>query len=106
MNDFESSAGPGWNPGIPLSKTNPTDSNPALYHTQFLGDFGGTDQVAFQLALPQHVSSVTLSFDVYLLRTWDGDDPTPIANPRPGEPDKLGGPDIFGYRYNGNTLLA
>jgi hypothetical protein len=104
--------GPEWSMGaisgsaLPLSKTNAADSNPALLHTQFLGDFGGKDDVKLKLKLPQNVAAVTLSFDVYMLRTWDGNDPTPIANARAGEPDKLGGPDIFGYGYNGNTLLA
>jgi hypothetical protein len=90
---------------LPLSQTNPGSTDPSLLHTQFLGDFGGTDNVALHLTLPQHVSSVTLSFDVYMLRTWDGNDRTPIANPRPNEPDMLGGPDIFGYKVNGNTVF-
>jgi hypothetical protein len=77
-----------------------------LLHTQFLGDFGGNDQVNLHLTLPQHVATVTLSFDVYLLRTWDGNDPKPILNARPGEPTTLGGPDIFGYGYNTTTLLS
>jgi hypothetical protein len=113
--DFEASqnpVGPEWSMGaisgsaLPLSRTNAADSNPALLHTHFLGDFGGKDDVKLKLKLPQNVGAVTLSFDVYLLRTWDGNDPTPIAHARSGEPDKLGGPDIFGYGYNGNTLLA
>jgi hypothetical protein len=97
--------GPGWDPSLPLSKTNSGDPNPALFHTQFLGDFGGTDRVQLHLNLPQKVSTITLSFDVLLLRTWDGNDPTPIQNPRPGEPTTIGGPDIFGYGYNNTTVL-
>jgi hypothetical protein len=91
---------------LPLSQTNPGPTNPSLLQTQFLGDFGGTDDVKLHLTLPQNISSVTLSFDVYMLRTWDGNDPKPIANPRPGEPDKLGGPDIFGYKVNDNTIFS
>jgi hypothetical protein len=104
--------GPEWSIGnlsgsaLPLSLTNSADSNPSLLHTHFLGDFGGTDEVKLHLTLPQNVSSVTLSFDAYLLRTWDGNDPTPITNARAGEPTTLGGPDIFGYGVNGNTLLS
>ena len=110
-NNFDASSNPigaGWDPSLPLSRTNtasPFDTDPSRLHTQFLGDFGGQDQVHLHLALPQNVSSVTLSFDVYLLRTWDGEDPRPIANHRPGEPAALGGPDVFGYGYNGNTVL-
>jgi len=111
QNDFDASSdpiGPGWDPSLTLSRTNslpPFNSDSSRLHTQFLGDFGGNDKVHLHLALPQNVSSVTLSFDVYLLRTWDGEDPRAIPNHRPGEPATLGGPDVFGYGYNSNTLL-
>jgi hypothetical protein len=91
---------------LPVGTTNQGNADPTLLHTRFLGDFGGNDQVNLHLTLPQHVATVTLSFDVYLVRTWDGNDPQPILNARPGEPTTLGGPDIFGYGYNTTTLLA
>ena len=91
-----------------LLQTHPTPAGPsqtALSSTGFLGEFGGNDQIHLNLDLPQHVASVRLTFDAYLLRTWDGNDPTPIQNPRPGEPAALGGPDRFNFGYNGNRIL-
>jgi len=91
---------------LPRLTTNKGSADPTLLQTQFLGDFGGNDQVNLHLSLPQKVATVTLSFDVYMLRTWDGNDPKEILNARPGEPTHIGGPDIFGYGYNTTTLLA
>ena len=76
----------------------PSSGNP------FLGEFGGGqteqgaplqgDVVKLNSNLPKDTVSVVLDFDVYLLRTWDGQDVP------------FGGPDTFGYGYNNTTLMS
>ena len=84
--------------------------------TKFLGEFGGgnpdplvvgpgrpfsspppaSDLIRFDVNLSsvQNLAKVQLSFDLYLLRTWDGSD------------EEYGGPDTFGYGYNNNEILS
>lgn len=81
-------------------------SEPVLNPTRFLGEFGGAqdaqdppnplpgDMVQLHLTLPSNTASVSLDFDVYMLRTWDGVGVT------------YAGPDTFGYGYNNRTLLS
>lgn len=75
---------------------------PASVPKNFLGEFGGAqmvdsaghlqpttgDVVKLTLTLPQNTATVSLSFDLYLLRTWDG-----------GTSSTFGGPDTFVYGY-------
>lgn len=84
-----------------IEATNPTAAS-GLSPTHFLGEFGGAqttdsaghlqpitgDVVKLKLTLPKRTAVVNLSFDLYLLRTWDG-----------GIGD-FAGPDVFGYGYN------
>jgi hypothetical protein len=98
---FESGTiGPQWNfsgvqYGTPaILTTAPPDGSKG---NPFLGEFGGAqdaqgaslpgDVVQLKLTLPSYTASVALDFDVYLLRTWDGQG-VPFA-----------GPDTFGYGY-------
>ena len=83
-----------------IESTSPTAAS-HLSPTKFLGEFGGAqttdsaghlqpatgDVVKLNLTLPHDTATVSVSFDLYLLRTWDGG----IGN--------FGGPDVFGYGY-------
>jgi len=62
-------------------------SDASRLHTTFLGEFGGDDTVELTVKLPANTASVNLSFDAYLLRTWDGIN------------GDFSGPDNFGYGY-------
>jgi hypothetical protein len=64
-----------------------------LTATTFLAEFGGNDVARLNLDLPEQTAFVRLTFDAYLLRTWDGFDPN------------FGGPDTFGYGVEGQTPL-
>ena len=60
----------------------------------FLGEFGGNDQVRLHLNnLPTGALSISIAFDVYLLRSWDG------------MSAQYSGDDLFGFGYNGTKLL-
>ena len=64
-NDFEGAVGPEW------SNTS-VDTTPS--GRKFLGQFGN-DTVRLALSgLPAH-ASLTISFDLYIIRTWDGNGP-------------------------------
>lgn len=60
----------------------------------FLGELGGNDVLSLTLGgLPAGPLYVSIAFDAYLLRSWDGESVTY-------------GPDTFGFGYNNATLLA
>jgi hypothetical protein len=61
-NDFEGTVGPEW------SKTS-VDVTPGGRH--FLGQFGNDTLTLTLACLPAHVQA-TLSFDLYVIRSWDG----------------------------------
>jgi hypothetical protein len=59
--------------------------------TRFLGQFG-TESVKLTLdKLPPH-KTVTVQFDLYILKTWDGDEP-------------VSGPDIWGLKPDDGAAL-
>lgn len=65
--DFESGAGPEWSPA--LTETTPgTVSHPA---DRFLGRLGNGSATFSLTGLPSH-SEVTVSFSLYVVRSWDG----------------------------------
>ena len=65
----------------------------------FLGEFGGNDEVRLHLAsLPTGMLSISIAFDLYLLRSWDGMSGGNIAA-------QYSGDDIFGFGYNDTRLL-
>jgi len=72
-NDFSSGAGSAW------SNTSTSD---APNGQSFLGQFGNTNTTLTLDGLAAH-NSVTISFDLYVIRSWDGNS---YAN----------GPDIWG----------
>ena len=99
--------GPEWDfsgvhTGTPVIETTSPTVASGLSPTHFLGEFGGAqttdssgnvqpttgDVVRLKLTLPKNTATVNLSFDLYLLRTWDGG----IGS--------FAGPDVFGYGYN------
>lgn len=62
--------------------------------TGFLGEFGGNDEVKLRLAnLPTGMLSISIAFDLYLLRSWDGTSA------------QYSGDDVFGFGYSGTSLL-
>jgi Leucine-rich repeat (LRR) protein len=91
FNDFEEQVGPEWSAGI-------TDITP-VGDRRFLGQFGN-DMVTLTLAdLPPH-SNVRLSFDLFVLRSWDGD-----AGPVPEEFVQGDGPDIWSVTVENDPPL-
>jgi serine/threonine protein kinase len=86
VNDFEGSAGPEWS-------KNKTSRSPT--GRSFLGDFGNETVRLTLQNLPSH-STVRLSFDLYILRSWDGN----------GPPQNTNGPDLWTLDVPGiRTLL-
>lgn len=70
-NDFEGAVGPEWS-------VNRTDITPS--GRRFLGLFGDASTSLTLTGLPAH-GFVTVSFDLYLVGTWDGNAPIPAAGP-------------------------
>jgi hypothetical protein len=65
----------------------------------FLGEFGGNDEVRLRLAnLPTGVLSISIAFDLYLLRSWDGMSGGDTSA-------QYSGDDVFGFGYNDTHLL-
>ena len=82
-NDFEVGVGPEWS----FASTTQSPSG-----RRFLGEVGSQPVGLTLSALPAH-NAVTVSFDVYAIRSWDGNDPT-------------WGPDIFYLSVaSGPTLI-
>ena len=76
FNDFNSSGSSftGW------SKTNTTTSPTGPGSLGFLGEFG-SETVSLPLTnLPGH-DTITISFDLYVIRSWDGNVSTPGVGP-------------------------
>jgi hypothetical protein len=87
QNDFESQAvGTEW-----LGASLTTTPSGCTRCTSFLGEFLNQAVVLRLLNLPLHVSA-TLDFDLYVIRSWDGN----IG--------QFGGPDIFGVSDSTNSL--
>jgi hypothetical protein len=66
-NDFQSAAGSAWSHTLLQNTPTPYPSGPR----SFLGEFGN-DTVTLNLSGLAAHSMLTLSFDLYLIRTWDG----------------------------------
>ena len=89
FNDFESSVGSEW--------SNKTRSITPVGGRRFLGEFGNTIVRLTLNNLPTH-SAVTLSFDLYLIRTWDGNSINNIFG-------SVVGPDIWTLKIVGESTL-
>ncbi len=91
FNDFERQAGPNWSHDI-------TDAT-LIGQRRFLGQFNN-DSVRLALTdLPPH-TNVRLTFDLFLLRSWDGDG---LAGPP--ELSSGPGPDLWSLTVNGDVTL-
>lgn len=87
-----------------------TDVTPVGAQT-FLGQFGGNDAVTLSLTGIAPASALRVDFDVYFIRSWDGN----WANNVPGylnndinrvaDPNVPLGPDYFGFSANGTSML-
>jgi hypothetical protein len=83
-NDFEGVVGKEWS-------LNPVDTTPSG-NRKYLGQFGNGGPRLDLVSLPTH-NRVRFEFDLYLIRSWDGNDP-------------IYGPDQFRVSVvNGSTLL-
>lgn len=84
IQDFESGIGSEWS-------STTTDVTPNGGR-RFLGQFGTDESVTLSLnGLPEH-STIEVSFDLFVLRTWDGN-------------DTVYGPDRWQFTCDGTTLL-
>ena len=101
-NEFQGAVGSEWSHTGIASAPNPDYANTRL----FLGEFGN-DTVSLSLnGLPAH-GLTTVSFSLYLIRSWDGND-TAVVNKDPLGPDTwtlnvAGGPSLINTTFsNGN----
>jgi hypothetical protein len=85
FNDFEDIVGAEWSSGK-------TDVTPSVRARFFLGQFGNETITLTLSDLPTH-TQVTVSFDLFILRSWDGN-------------NQIYGPDIWQLKVDeGQTLL-
>jgi hypothetical protein len=102
FNDFQGAVGSEWTNTSVASAPNPDYNGTRL----FLGEFGN-ETVSLSLdGLPAH-GLTTVSFSLYLIRSWDGNDTT-VVNGDPLGPDSwtlnvAGGPSLLDTTFsNGN----
>jgi hypothetical protein len=102
FNDFQGAVGSEWSNTSVASAPNPDYHGTRL----FLGEFGnGTVSLSLN-GLPTH-GLTTVSFNLYLIRSWDGNDTT-VVNGDPLGPDHwtlnvAGGPSLLNTTFsNGN----
>src|SRR5262249_29792228 len=83
FNDFQGAVGPEW--------SSQQTSIPRVGARRFLGDFdNGTVSLTLN-NLPQHLA-LTVSFDLFIIRSWDGNDPG-------------FGPDVWQFGIGGGPTL-
>lgn len=106
FNDFDGMVGSEWTTTAASGIHTASAPNPDYNGTRlFLGEYGN-DTVTLSLgALPAHATA-TVSFSLYLIRSWDGNDTT-VVNGDPLGPDHwklaLGGTTLFDQTFsNGN----
>jgi hypothetical protein len=106
LNDFQGAVGGEWSTTAASGIHTASAPNPDYNGTRlFLGEYGN-DTVTLSLGtLPTH-SMVTVSFSLYLIRSWDGNDTT-VVNGDPLGPDHwklaLGNTTLFDETFsNGN----
>lgn len=106
INDFQSAVGTGWSSAdntIGITQAPNTD-----FVRKFLGEFSNGTVSLSLTGLPEHVST-TVSFSLYLIRSWDGN-ATTIANGDPLGPDHWtlnvgGGPTLLNTTFsNGGSV--
>jgi len=97
QNDFEIGAGDEWT----ISTTNRTPTGRG-----FLGEFGNTPTCLNLQNLPRH-NRVTVAFDLYIIRSWDGNQITRLASWLSSlqAPSHIIGPDVWWIKVDGSALL-
>ena len=85
QNDFEGPVGPEW--------SSTTTSTTPIGQRGFLGEFSAEDVRLTLTELPEH-SMVNVSFDLFVIRTWDGN-----GN------GQMPGPDRWLFGADGETLI-
>lgn len=102
INDFQGAVGSEWSNTSVASAPNPDYGGTRL----FLGEFGNNTVSLSLNGLPAH-GFTTVSFSLYLIRSWDGNDTT-VVNSDPLGPDHwtlnvAGGPSLLNTTFsNGN----
>lgn len=91
VNDFEGAVGAEWS-------SSSTDVTP-IGGRHFLGQFHSGTVTLHLGDLPVH-SGVQVSFDLFAIRTWDGN-----LTEDPGSPGKYIGPDVWGLYVEGGPNL-
>src|SRR5258706_2469132 len=71
MNDFQGAVGSEWSSTSTSQTPTPYVINGQNVARQFLGEFGNQSVSLTLAGLPVH-NQVTLDFDLYLIRSWDG----------------------------------
>ena len=72
----------------------------------FLGEFGNQDVCLLLNNLTAGHSRVTISFELFLIRSWDGNEmESPGGLPEENTPDYVVGPDHWQLQADGATLL-
>jgi hypothetical protein len=108
MNDFQTAVGAGWSSAdntIGITQA-PNDDFVRL----FLGEFSNGTVSLSLTDLPEHVTT-TVSFSLYLIRSWDGNDNT-MVNDDPLGPDTwslgmAGGPTLLSTTFsNGSNTVG
>jgi uncharacterized repeat protein (TIGR01451 family) len=90
---------PEWGCATPVTSTTPQGNR------NFLGEFGA-ETVCLTLAdLPQH-AYVQVAFDLYLIRSWDGNLMEMPANLRAYALEEVVGPDVWSFVADGDIQLA
>jgi hypothetical protein len=104
LNDFQTAVGAGWSSAdntIAITQA-PNDD----FERKFLGEFSNGTVSLSLTGLPVHATT-TVSFSLYLIRSWDGNDTT-VINSDPLGPDLwslgvAGGPSLLSATFsNGN----
>ncbi|HYA39620.1 MAG TPA: VPLPA-CTERM sorting domain-containing protein [Candidatus Methylomirabilis sp.] len=106
LNDFQGTVGSAWTTTAASGIHTASAPNPDYNNTRlFLGEYGNDTLTLSLGALPVHATA-TVSFSLYLIRSWDGNDAT-VVNGDPLGPDHwklaLGDTTLFDKTFsNGN----
>ncbi len=104
-NDFQGAVGSEWSHTGIASAPNPDYANTRL----FLGEFGNGSVNLSLNGLPTH-GLTTVSFSLYLMRSWDGND-TAVVNNDPLGPDTwtlgvAGGPTLLNTTFSNGGVVG
>ena len=106
LNDFQGAVGSEWTTTAASGIHTASAPNPDYNNTRlFLGEYGNDTLTLSLDALPTHATA-TVSFSLYLIRSWDGNDTT-VVNGDPLGPDHwnlgIGSMTLFDQTFsNGN----